>query len=282
MTEFRADLHCHSTCSDGSDSPEQIISLAKQIGLSGLSITDHDSIASYAIAVPKAEEAGIKLISGVEFSTVHKGNSVHLLSYGFSLNDPRIAAFCERHHERRTNRNREILAKLTQAGMEITEEEIENTIPPELRNKRRTIGRPHIAYVMMQKGYVPTIADAFKRYLAEGKSCFSPGEPVSTEETLALIKETKGLAIIAHPHLIEEAHTLHDLLQMPFDGIECYYARFAMDLQQRWLKIAKKRNWIITGGSDYHGTIKPNIHLGSSWVNEELFNVLWNHYQNQK
>lgn len=278
MNGFRADLHCHTTCSDGSESPEAVIRLAKEIGLSGLSITDHDSTAAYDHALQLAGD--LKLLPGVEFSTMHKGVSIHLLAYSCVLNHPVINQLCDKHHQRREARNREILAKLKEHNMPVTEEEISTTIPPELRDKHRTIGRPHIAYVMMQKGYVTSITDAFKKWIGEDRPCFSPGISISTEETIQIIHEAKGLAVIAHPHLIEETHVLHDLYRMNFDGIECYYAKFAMDLQQRWIKVANKRNWLITGGSDFHGSIKPNIPLGCSWVNEDLFTPLWQHYKN--
>lgn len=277
MNEFRADLHCHTTCSDGSEPPEKVIRLAKEIGLSGLSITDHDSTAAYETAYEFAGD--LKLLPGVEFSTMHKGVSIHLLAYGFVLNHPAITELCTKHHERREARNREILYKLAKHDMPVTEEEIATTIPPELREKHRTIGRPHIAYVMLQKGYVDSITEAFKKWIGEGRPCFATGISISTEDTIDIIHEAKGLAIIAHPHLIDETHVLGDLYQMKFDGIECYYARFAMDLQQRWIKVANRRNWIITGGSDFHGTIKPNIPLGCSWVNEELFTPLWLHHK---
>lgn len=274
MSDFRADLHSHTTCSDGSESPEQVIKLAKEIGLSGLSITDHDSTAAYDTAYNFAGD--LKLLPGVEFSTMHKGVSIHLLAYAFILNHALINELCVKHHERREARNREILVKLAQHQMPISEKEV-------LSGKEEgnhTIGRPHIAAVMVKKGYVPSISDAFKKWIGEGRPCYSPGVSISTADTIDIIHQAKGLAVIAHPHLIDETHILGDLYKMPFDGIECYYAKFTMDLQQRWVKVANRRNWIITGGSDFHGTIKPNIPLGCSWINEDLFTPLWQHHKN--
>lgn len=281
MKDFRADLHCHTTCSDGSETPEKVLQLASKIGLKGLAITDHDSVEAYPIALPIANQLGLKLLPGTEFSSVHKGVSVHILAYSFSPENPLIHEFCLRHKLRRLNRNREILERLKEHGMPVSEEEVEAMLPPDLSEAQRTIGRPHIAQVMVKKGYVETITDAFKKHIGEGKPCYAAGNPFSSEETIDLIHRAKGLAIIAHPHLMDDANTLKDLLAMPFDGIECYYGTFAMTQQERWLKIAAKKNWIITGGSDFHGSIKPNIPLGSSFVNEELFNVLYNHFSNQ-
>ncbi len=272
MSEFRADLHCHSTCSDGSKTPKELISLAKTIGLSGLSITDHDSIAAYKEASPYAAQLGIELISGVEFSTVHKGDSVHILCYRFPLDSELLQSFCEKHQKRRTNRNLGILQRLVKAGMPISEADVAACVHQD--SQKHTIGRPHIALAMLKKGYVESIQDAFKRFIGEGKSCYEPGESFSTEETIDLIHQAKGLAVIAHPHLVENGSTLKDMLQMPFDGIECYYAKFGPQQNQRWLEIARKKNWLITGGSDYHGDIKPNLMLGCSYVDKTAFDRL--------
>jgi hypothetical protein len=279
MNDFYADLHCHTTCSDGSKTPEEIVSLAKEIGLSGLAITDHDSIAAYFLALPAAKANNIKLITGVEFSTVHNGTSIHILGYAFPPESVVIQDFCDKHTLRRTDRNLQILKLLQKKNLPISEDELLVESQNENVNIKKTVGRPHIANAMIKKGYVKSIQEAFQKYLGEGKCCYAEGESYSTLETLELIHQAKGLGVIAHPHLINDQHILKDLLDMNFDGIECYYARFNMDQHKRWLKIAKKKNWIVTGGSDFHGDIKPKLPLGASFVNEELFNVLYDHFQ---
>lgn len=274
MKEFRADLHCHSHCSDGTLSPEELIKLAASIQLSGLSITDHDSVDAYTTAIPLSKTLGIELIPGAEFSSLHKDVSVHILAYAFDLKSQALQDFCLQHNRRRENRNREILGRLAKLGMIVTEDELNVTLP----NTRRTIGRPHIAQIMMQKGYVKSVLEAFNKYLGEGKVCYASGESFSAEETLDVIKAAKGLSVIAHPHLINHERTLRDLIDMPFDGIECFYARFNKSQNQRWVHIAQTREWLMTGGSDFHGDIKPNIALGCSWVGEETFRELQRHY----
>lgn len=279
---FRADLHCHTTSSDGSATPEELVRLAKEIGLSGLSITDHDSVEAYKKAIPLAETLGIQMVSGVEFSTVHNYLSVHILGYAFPLNSTVIQSFCDKHQARRLKRNREILAKLAKQGMPISEEEIMPSTSHEDPQVKHTIGRPHIAAAMIKKGFVDSIQDAFKKYLGENKPCYAPGESFSTEETIEIIHQAGGLAVIAHPHLVDDRAILRQLFEMPFDGIECYYAKFPQDANLRWLEIAKKKNWLITGGSDFHGTIKPNIPLGASFVEETHFKALHQHFLSQE
>ena len=279
MNDFRADLHCHTTSSDGTTSPEEIVKMAVELGLSGLSITDHDTVDAYSSAVPLAQKLGLELISGAEFSSMQDDVSVHILAYAFPLGSPLIQNFCAKHTQRRAARNKEILKRLTEHGMPLNEEEVLAAMPESPLNSHSTIGRPHIALAMRKKGYIQTIQEGFNKYLGEGKSCYFPGESFSTQETIDIIHQAKGLAVIAHPHLIDHPKTLKQLLEMNFDGIECYYARFHKEAHDRWLKIAQHRQWLVTGGSDYHGTIKPNIPLGASWINEERFRPLQKHFQ---
>lgn len=275
MSDFRADLHCHSTCSDGTNSPEELIALAARIGLQGLSITDHDTIEAYSTAIPLFKEKGLKWISGAEFSSVHKGTSIHILGYSFKLDHAELHAFCQKHSQRRFDRNRTILEKLAKAGMPISEDEIASLFSSS--KSKKTVGRPHIAHAMVKKGYVATIQEAFAKYLKEGALCYASGNAFSVEETLDIIHQAKGLAFIAHPHLINDGQKIHQLLQMNFDGIECYYGKFFSDEHTRWLKMAKKKDLLISGGSDFHGDFKPNIPLGCSWISEELFRPLHDH-----
>ncbi|MBA3958389.1 MAG: PHP domain-containing protein [Parachlamydiaceae bacterium] len=273
MSDFRADLHCHSTCSDGSFTPIELVQLAKQIGLNGLSITDHDTIAAYETAVEAAQQANITLLSGVEFSAGHKGVSVHILGYAFPFHSPLLQAFSQKHQLRREKRNLDMIALISAQGMPLTLEEVLGFSPQAVGS----IGRPHIALAMSKKGFVASPQDAFKLYLTEDKPCFVKGEMFSVEETIDTLHQAGGVSIIAHPHLIKDEATLRDLLNMPFDGIEGYYARFQPYQNARWLDIAKKKNWLITGGSDFHGDFKQNSSLGSSWVRSEVFSTLQKH-----
>lgn len=272
--QFRADLHCHTTCSDGTATPEEIIQIALDKQLQGLSITDHDTIEAYQTALPVAQAKGLALISGVELSATHRQTSVHILAYSFALSSPLIHSFCQRHHQRRQERNQRILDLLTQHGMPLTVED--------LSTSTHSVGRPHIALAMQKKGYVSTMQQAFHTYIGEGKPCYARGEAVSVEETLTIIHQAQGLAVIAHPHLIENVGIVKDLLEMNFDGIEGYYGRFSPSEHERWLKIGARKGWMITGGSDFHGTIKPTLPLGCSWVNEETFSILQRHFQNNQ
>ena len=265
--EFRADLHCHSTCSDGDLSPAALIDLAKASGLSGLSITDHDTVEAYTEALfAQAEKEGICLKTGVELSTQCQGVNVHILGYGFDVRHAGLRALCAEHTGRRLERNRRIVAKLRERGMEIDEADFTG---------QGTIGRPHIALALCKKGYVATIAEAFDKYLGDDRCCYDPGVPFLCPETIEVIHQAGGKAFLAHPHFLRKAAVVEALLTYGFDGIECYYGRLSRSEEEKWLKVARQRRLLISGGSDFHGEGRERgITLGCSWVGKEEFDLI--------
>ncbi len=262
---FKADLHCHSLLSDGTDSPNALVDLAIEQGLSGLSITDHDTIAAYPDVIEYAAQKNFPVISGVEFSASYRGDPVHVLGYGFDVHNKTILQLCEHHQQRRHDRNEKILANLAKMGVEIPYDEL---------GSEGTIGRPHIALALHKRGVVGSIKEAFDLYLGEGKAAYDPGEPITVEETLDVIAQSGGKSVLAHPHLIKRSSTLRFALEQNFDGLEGYYAKFPLTQERKWIDLAKRKGWLVTGGSDYHGTVKPHNSLGSSWVSQEVFDAL--------
>ena len=274
MHEFRADIHCHSHCSDGSDPPEKLLELAVEIALQGLSITDHDTVEAYSPQLFAAAEAmGLKLLSGIELSTEIGDMSVHVLGYGFDVGSSELTSFLVELQERRTVRNRAILEKLADKKICITEQEL-FAFAARAREKR-TIGRPHIAALMIEKGYVRTFQDAFQVYLKEGACCYVSGVKYTPSDAIEQIHLAGGKAVLAHPHFLKRSALQRKILSLPFDGIECYYAKLPKCQEKPWLQIAEQKDWIATGGSDYHGTFKIHNPLGCSWVNEATFNKLF-------
>ena len=145
----------------------------------------------------------------------------------------------------------------------------------ELGTTDKTVGRPHIAIAMVKRGYVPSVQEAFNRFLGDGKSCFDLGKPFSTEDTLNIIHLAGGKAFLAHPHLIAEKSLIQKLLELPFDGMECFYGRMFPGRERPWVELAKKHGLLMSGGSDFHGAIKPQILLGSSWIDEKTFRSIF-------
>ena len=268
-SEFRADIHCHTTCSDGSDSPQKVLQLAKKVQLQGLSITDHDTTAAYTLDFfDLAKELEIQILTGVEISTELDGIAVHILGYGCDLENESLQDFLKLMRECRTIRNRLILEKLARKDLFISEEEL-NTFAT-----GKSIGRPHIAGLMIQKGYVQSLKEAFDFYLKEGASCYAAGPKYRPEEAIDSIKNANGKAILAHPHFYKKGSFVKNLLMLPFDGYECYYSKLDKGQERPWVQRAHERDLIATGGSDYHGNIKSHIPLGCSWVNQHTFDQL--------
>jgi predicted metal-dependent phosphoesterase TrpH len=261
----RFDLHTHTTFSDGSCTPQKLFEAAKLIGLNGLSITDHDTVEAY-YHLPKTD---LTIGIGVEFSCFHHKESVHILGYDFIIDHPAITVLCERHKNRRLDRNLAILKNLQKLGILITEDELYSKF------QDRSVGRPHIAQLLVDKGACHSIEQAFKEYLAEGKKAYAQGEMISVVETIDIIRQAEGKAFIAHPHVIRKQNIIRALKEMAFDGIEVFYARYTKNEVLRWLNLAQEKKWLKSGGSDFHGDFKTFNQLGSSWVDEEAFDLIF-------
>ncbi len=269
--EKRFDLHCHSIFSDGSDTPQELLQLAVKRGLAGLSITDHDTTEAYVPALfDSAKKLGLRLLCGVEISTEYYAVNIHVLGYGFDLESPDLKKALSSIRESRRRRNLQILEKLAKKGMPID--------PLELYPESQTVrikGRPHIAALMIAKGYVSTMQEAFAGYLDDNASCYVTGMKYSTQLAIEVLHKAGGKAILAHPGQIRKQEIVKNLLKMPFDGLEGYYSVLPPARERKWQRIARLKNWIIAGGSDYHGAVRPFVQLGCSYVSEEVFNAFF-------
>ena len=262
------DLHCHSTCSDGSLSVKELLDLAKKEGLKGISITDHDTVAAYTPeTLEYAKNIGIELIPGVEFSTFYQkregSQSIHILGYGIDVDHPKVKTLQQSHEIRRKERFKEMLDKLKLGGFDLSGIQFD-------LDKEGTIGRPHIALALIEKGYAQDMKEAFKKFLGDKAPYFVPTTLPSIEETIATIKIAGGKAILAHPILVKGRKILRALLaNYQFDGMECFYGNFTRDRIEFLLKMCMDKNLLITGGSDFHGEHRTFVSLGSSFATEE-------------
>lgn len=254
---MRADLHTHTTCSDGTVTPQDLLQAAKRAGLDVLSITDHDTLRAYDLFEP---DPALQIIPGVELSASFEGYSVHLLAYSFSLQNASMRKLCSQQILRREKRNEEILHRLTRMGCTIKPEELYFTPSDQIGS----IGRPHIAKILVNKGFAHSMRDAFDRFIGEDAPAFAAGARCSAQDILEIVHAANGFVVIAHPHYIKDKNVLQKMLHCPFDGIEAYYAHFTSDQVPYWLDIARQYNLFATGGSDFHGDVKPHHFLGSS------------------
>jgi predicted metal-dependent phosphoesterase TrpH len=254
------DLHTHTDASDGSDSPAELLENAARAGIRHLAITDHDTLAGYETAAPLAEKFGITLLCGIELSTKRFGKTVHLLGYFPSGLPP--AWFCTwlmDLQEKRRDRNRRLADRLCSLGVEVRLAEVEAI-------GRTMAGRPHFAKILVQKGYVKTLQEAFDRYIAENGAAFVERDELPFEEGVVQMREAGGIPVIAHPVRLSvsgsaEEEWVASAAEMGVMGIEVQHSDHDAEVADRYLALAKKFELLPTGGSDYHGTYKPEIAL---------------------
>ena len=255
------DLHSHTTASDGTFSPAQLVDEARRTGIRTLGITDHDTFSGYDQALPLAQNAGLELICGIELSTKLHGHSVHLLGYFLNLSAAGLGDFRTWIGEvqaSRRDRNVRLIARLRELGVDITLEEVQ------ARGGGMT-GRPHFAQLLIEKGYVKSMQQAFDDYLDESAKGYVTRHEPGFAEAVRRIRDAGGIASLAHPIRLREdlAAVLPELRAAGLNAIEVYHSDHSPEQTARYLQLAKEHGLLITGGSDFHGAVKPEIHLGT-------------------
>ena len=255
------DLHSHTNESDGSCSPAQLVDEAVRAGVTTLGVTDHDTFAGYDGAQEAAAAAGLKLVCGIELSTKLHGHSVHLLGYFFDTG--RLAAFREwvlDQQASRRERNVRLAARLRELGFEITIEEAE-------RRGRGMTGRPHFAELMLEKGYVGSIREAFDEYLDESAIGYVFRREPQFAEGVDEIRRAAGIASLAHPVRVngDVPALMPELRDAGLNAIEAYHSDHNEQHTRLYLELAQKYGMLVTGGSDFHGAIKPEVKLGTGY-----------------
>lgn len=255
------DLHLHSNISDGSATPSEIVELAVEAGLTGIALTDHDILDGIAEARAAAEANNLAFIAGVELSVDWQGSAMHLLVYFLEdeegpLQDRLVAV-----REGRAARNVQMIAALQAHGVDITMAEVAAVAG------EGSMGRPHFAKVLVDKGVVPTMSEAFNRWLATGQPGYVARTRLDAFEAVELARRSDAVPVIAHPHTLgldatEYAHAFTELTDAGLGGIEAYYTEYSRDLREHVAQICADLGIAATGGSDFHGTYKPDIKVG--------------------
>jgi len=258
----QADLHTHTTASDGLHRPADNVRMAKEAGLGGIAITDHDTVAGIEEALREGEKLGIAVVPGVEISTAYEGTEIHVLGYYMNVEDPVFLARLADQRKVRDARNEGILARLGELGIQVSMEELRE-IAGRSESPEETIGRPHIADALVRRGVVGTIQEAFDRYLAKGRAAYvDPPPRITPMEAYRWIKEAGGAAIVAHPGLYRREELAPVLLDGGADGVEAYHSDHSPEQEERYLQLAISRGKIVTGGSDFHGARKGGVYHG--------------------
>jgi hypothetical protein len=256
------DLHTHTNFSDGSFSPTALVELAHQKGLNILAITDHDTTDGLTEAMEAAQGLPLELIPGIELSTEFQGRETHMLGYFIDFSDPRFQARLERLRATRLDRIQHILERLHSLKVEISLAEVEHVAG------NGTIGRPHIAQILIEKGYVNGMKEAFERFLGIRGTAYVRRVVPEAAEIITWITDAGGLPILAHPYweglnADKTVVSCGTLVDQGLRGLEVFYGTFSARQISLNLHLARQFNLLTTGGSDFHGTFKPEISIGT-------------------
>ncbi len=263
------DLHSHSTVSDGSESPTTVVrTAAVDKNLKALALSDHDTVEGLDEAYAEAEKhEGFELIPAIEISAEYGDGTIHILGYFLDRHSPELLAKLKVLQDAREERNPQIIAKLNELGMEITEEEV-----AEIAGKG-VIGRPHIARALINRGHVKNTEEAFDKYLAKNGPAYINKERFSQADSIKMIHDAGGVAVLAHPKYVHGGdlkgveELIASMAEQGLDGLEVFYSSHNKK-EVKWFKeLADKYGLIATGGSDFHGVTKPDIEIGTGMGN---------------
>ncbi len=265
------DLHTHSTFSDGTCTPEEVVHAALKRGVQIFSLTDHDTTNGVARSAALAQERKLRFVPGVEIST-RDHDHLHFTGYNIDVTNPEFQTFLTSNRIARQGRIKKVIAQLQTAGIEISEEDV-------FSRAANTISRAHVADALRAKGYAPSRQVAFRKYLLEGQPGYVPAIGVSAVEAIKHIKKAGGLAVIAHPGLVSNHWDFPTWVEAGLDGIEVFYPAHSFAMRQELLYLADRYGLFATAGSDFHGskggrTLAPGLQLPKNHF-DRLLNKLF-------
>ena len=258
----RIDLHTHSCASDGSLTPSEVMQAAKDAGLTAVALTDHDTIAGVREAMQAAEQLNIECIPGIELSAFYKNLEVHIVGLFLNIDDPQLNKRLEDFRQIRENRNLRMIQKMQEADVDITMEKLREA------EGDAVITRANIARYLLHIGYIQSINEAFDKYLSPGMPFFVQKTGVTPKDAIQAICDNGGVAILAHPLTYkftrQELKTcLEELKSYGLQGMETYYSTFSEADHRDMKRLADSYDLLYSGGSDFHGNVKPHIRIGS-------------------
>ena len=262
------DLHIHSTASDGSLTPADIIDHAQKLNLAAIAITDHDSVDGSKEALQIGIPPSLHFLTGVEISAAHPpffpgSGSFHILGYAIHLDNRDLNQALSKLQDARKNRNPEILKRLNKLGFRISLEEVNQAVG------EGQLGRPHIAYAMLKKGFVASINEAFDKYLGNAGPAYVDKDRIECEQAISIIRAAGGVPVLAHPALLNIENNqkldalLQNLVKIGLAGIEVYYPGHSPQQIRQYTELAENYGLLMTGGTDFHGSITPDTKMGS-------------------
>jgi predicted metal-dependent phosphoesterase TrpH len=252
-----ADLHLHSIFSDGTFTPEEVVSHAVRHGLAAIALTDHDTVEGCPRAAEACQAAGIQFIPGAELTAEEDGDELHILGYLVDLKNPRLLTELAAYQGARQDRIRGMVQRLNQLGIRLESADVFA-----LANCRSP-GRPHVARALVKTGACGSLDEAFERFLKKDRPAWLPKMKVSARGAIELIHQAGGLAVMAHPALSRVDHLIPRLVEAGLDGIECFHTKHPPSTSEHYLRLANQFDLLVTGGSDCHGLSKGKPLIGT-------------------
>lgn len=264
--EKHVDLHIHTTASDGTDSPAQVVQKARNLNLAAIAVTDHDSVSGVFEAQKAGAALGVEVIAGIEISTDYHGDEIHVVGLFIDPDSPALRPVLDWAVNERIARNEKIVAALAADGFQISMEALRAANPGSV------LGRPHMAEMLMKKGYVTSVKEAFDKYLGEGRPYYRGRALMAMEQAISIVLAAGGVPVLAHPLQYGYDEAGREALISSARGagcraLEAYYSEHSPAQQSLMLETAARHGLAVSGGSDYHGARKPHIRLGSGIEN---------------
>lgn len=274
MQQGFIDLHTHSDCSDGSMSPSELVLHAAQTGLAAIALTDHDTVDGIKEAVAKGKECVIEVVPAIEFSARSK-TLTHILGFYIDEDNAKLRAVLTEIVDLRRERNVMTAKLLQQLGFDVALEEAAAIAPGGI------IGRAHFAKLLMDKGYTSSVKESFDKYLAVGKPAYFTNQKLKAKRIIETIHAAGGVAFLAHPHQMKLGDKLEDyvkeLVSYGLDGMEGYYSEYDEKMQAEYQAMAARYGLALSGGTDFHGEMKPHLSIGKGLGNMAVpYSVLQN------
>jgi 3',5'-nucleoside bisphosphate phosphatase len=252
-----ADLHLHTYFSDGTYSPEEMVSQGRRSGLAALALTDHDTIEGCVRTALACDAAEMEFITGTELTAEQDDNELHILGYFIDIQNPKLLTEMARFQTVRQNRIREMVARLNLVKVPLTAEAVFA-----LANCRSP-GRPHVARALVKAGFCSNLDEAFERFLKKNRPAWVPKFKMSAADAIELIHQAGGAAVMAHPGLNRTDEVIPGMVEAGLDGIECFHTKHSASTAQHYLKLAERFHLLVTGGSDCHGLSKGRPLIGT-------------------
>jgi len=264
----KADLHIHTSFSDGTFSPQEVIAQAKKHRIDCVAICDHDCVDALELATDFAEKEGVELIPGIELTAEKDDNEVHILGYYIDWKNKILLKAIEEMQKIRIERIYDMIEKLKKVNVYIKPEEVFQI------SGKGSVGRLHLAYAIYNSGYTKYVKEAFKLYIGDGKSCYVNKFNFSPNEVIDIVLKSGGIPVLAHPGVMGRDEFISEYAEGGLRGIEVYHSDHSPKASEHYLEIAKKMNLLVTGGSDCHGLGKQNVLMWTVTIDYSLVEEL--------